>query len=597
MSWPDPTDPAAAGRARVVTARDDVALARAGVVTAERVPWTGSAADRYRSAVGDEHGRLDRLLAALETLLAELGLPGPWPATKGEVVAGATCWGATGRSVRLGAGTFVSVDPEALADAARRLGLAAGALDRAAADLAVAVWPAAVQVGALGPRSGLVVGLPRSSAGALIGVPGRGIPAGDPREGDPWPGTLGVGGVAERVATLRAGPLAPGPAAMRLRELSGSVRAAARLHGDGETATHRRLRGLAANQGHFPLAGAAEVLPAAVTALWRAELHAGRTLLTSDDPVAALRLDAEEAWSDAMAAGGAEVVVQGLGGLLTAVVPTVLPDPVTVSSGALALLARGGADVVLVPRVDPPRLAPPRGLAGILDVVAATYDEGQPTGLPGTPTATVTVERLDHPDGSRSWLVAVPGTQSWAFDDDVATDMGTNLQLVGGLADPMTAGVLAAMEAAGVAPDEPVVLAGHSQGGMVALAAAAAAAGTYRVGGVVTAGSPSVPGRTPAGVPVVRIEHDEDVVPQADGEPTVAGGDVTRVTRSLADDHPVLVSQAHAVTGYVETARLVDAQVAAAPGSAPGVSAVTGLLGGEGTTATTFQYRVKRAGR
>jgi pimeloyl-ACP methyl ester carboxylesterase len=207
------------------------------------------------------------------------------------------------------------------------------------------------------------------------------------------------------------------------------------------------------------------------------------------------------------------------------------------------------------------------------------------------------VERLDHPDGSRSWLVAVPGTQSWAFDDDVATDMGTNLQLVGGLADPMTAGVLAAMAAAVVAPDEPVVLAGHSQGGMVAMAAAAAVAGTYRVGGVVTAGSPSVPGRTPAGVPVVRIEHDEDVVPQTDGEPTVAGGDVTRVTRSLADGHPMLVTEAHAVTGYVETARLADGQVAASPGAAPGVAAVAGLLGGEGTTATTFQYRVERAGR
>lgn len=560
MSWLDPADPAAAWRAHVVTARDDVALARAGVLAAERVPWTGSAADRYRAAVGDEHARLDRLLAALEALLAELGAPGPWPATRGEVVAGAVCWGATGRSVRLGAGTFVAVDPEALADAAGRLGRAADAVERAATDLARALWSATV----------------------LGGVPGRwGVPV--------------VGGQADRLAAVQAGPLSPGLAAARLRALSGSARAAARLHGDGESGAHRRLRWLVANQGHFPLAGAAEALPTAVVALWRAQWHAGRTLLTSDDPVAGLRRDAAEAWSDAMAAGGAEVAMLGLGGVLTSVLPAVLPDPVTVSAGALALLARGGADVVLVPRADPPQLAPPRGLAGILDAVAKTYDDGQPTGLPGTPTATVTVERLDHPDGSRSWLVAVPGTQSWAFDEGVATDMGTNLQLVGGMANPMTAGVLAAMGAAGIAADEPVVLAGHSQGGMVALAAAAAAAGTYRIGGVVTAGSPSVPGRTPAGVPVVRIEHDEDAVPQADGEPTVAGGDVTRVTRSLADDHPVLVTEAHEVTGYVETARLIDRQVAAAPGSAPGVAAVTRLLGGEGTTATTFQYRVERA--
>ncbi len=86
-------------------------------------------------------------------------------------------------------------------------------------------------------------------------------------------------------------------------------------------------------------------------------------------------------------------------------------------------------------------------------------------------------------------------------------------------------------------------------------------------------------------------------MPQTDGEPTAAGADVTRITRSLADDHPVLVTEAHAMTGYVETACLTDAEVATAPGSAPGVTAVTRLLGGEGTTATTSQYRVERAGR
>ena len=43
------------------------------------------------------------------------------------------------------------------------------------------------------------------------------------------------------------------------------------------------------------------------------------------------------------------------------------------------------------------------------------------------------------------------------------------------------------------------------------------------------------------------------------------------------------------------TARLSDAAVAATPGSAPGITAVTALLGGEGTTTTTFQYRVERA--
>ncbi len=551
MSCPHLLDPAAVLRRRLLVARDDVAVARAGVSAAAGVPWVGAAADSYRATVEDQRSRLGRLLAALEALVAELGAPGPWPVSAVQLAAGGVCWGASGRALRVGAGTFVAVDPEALADAAGRLGRAAGSLDGVSAAMAQALWA------------------------------------------QPWgrnpPATVAV---TPRLADLMRGPLAPSRVASRLRDLAAAAKAAAQLQGDGETAAHRGLRVLA---GRAPLLAAVVAWPGMVTGALRAEWRLGTTLLTSDDPARDVRRQAEQAWSDAMAAGGGEVAVRGVAGALTSVAPALL-DPVPVTSAGLALLlARTGADVTLVARADPPQRPAPRGLAGVLDAVAGTYDDPQPSGTSGTPTATVTVERLDRPDGSRSWLVAVPGTQSWGFDQDVATDMGTNLELVGGVANPMTAGVLAAMGAAGIAPDEPVVLAGHSQGGMVALAAATAAAGSYRIGGVVTAGSPSVPGHTPAGVPVIRLEHDEDAVPQTDGAPTQAGGDVTRVTRSLADDHPVLPLEAHAVTGYVATAGLVDAAVAAAPGSSPGVAAVTRLLGPEGTTATTVQYRVERA--
>jgi hypothetical protein len=558
VSWLVPADPVAAQRVRLVAAYDAVSLARAGVVGCRDVPWVGAAADAYRVAVDGEEGRLTRLRSTLAAMLSESGIP--WPATMAEI--GAFCRGASGRSLRVGGGGFVAVDPEALADAAGRLERAADALDAAAADLARALW---------GPWQ------PGWPVGRLVGIL---------RPAD---------ALGPRIWELMDGPLAPRWSAARLRALSGSARATAQLQGDGETGSHRRLRALAATVGHFPALGAVEALPAAVVGTWRAEWTVGRTVLTSDDPAGDLRLDAAEAWSGAMAAGAAEVALQGLAGLLTSGIPPALADPVPVASAGLALLLARGADVTLVPRVDPPQLAPPRGLEGILDAVAKTYDEGQPTGMPGTSTATITVQRLDHADGSRAWLVAIPGTQSWAFDQAVATDMGTNLQLVGGLKDPMTAGVLQAMATAGIPPDEPVVIAGHSQGGMVAMAAAAAAAGTYRIGGVVTAGSPSVPERLPTGVPVIRLEHDEDVVPQTDGEPTAAGGDVTRITRALAGDHPVMVTEAHQISGYVETARLTDADVAAAPGSAPGVSAVTALLGGDGTTAATLQYRVERS--
>ena len=537
-------DPAAARRARVASAHQHAALARAHVAACARVPWVGSGADAYRAAVDDEHGRLDRLVAALEAALAGLGLPGPWPPTMGQIAAAATCWGALGRSVRVG-GDFVAVDPQALADAGVRLGRAADDLDAAGTDLSRAVWES-----------------------ATAGLPLRGNAAG--------------------LADLLLSPVAPGRSAARLRDLGAAARASAQLHADGETRAHRRMREAAGSEGRVPVLDAVRVLSVAAAGVVHAEWTAARAVATGRDPRAELTRAAERAWADAMARGGGEVAASGLAGLLTAAVPPVLPDTVAVVSGGLAGFARGGGDVTLVPRADPPQLAAPRGLEGILDVVATTSREGQPT-------ATVTVERLDHPDGSRSWLVAIPGTQSWAMDRDIATDLGTNLQLVGGRGDPMTAGVVAAMGAAGIRPDEPVVLAGHSQGGMVAMAAAAVLGGTYRIGGVVTAGSPTVPGRLPAGVPVVRLEHDEDIVPQADGEPTVAGGDVTRIRRALADDQPIPVAEAHAITNYRQTARLTDAAEAALPGSAPGVGAITAVLGGDGTTATTVQYRVERA--
>ncbi|HEY0118783.1 MAG TPA: hypothetical protein VGC04_08395 [Cellulomonas sp.] len=567
MTWLDPADPVPAQRAWLMSAHEGATLARTTVNACRDVPWVSPAADRYRAAVDDERGRLDRLLAAIDELLAGLGLYGPWPVTTGQVSAALSCQGYGGRSLRIGDGAFVSVDPEALADAADRLARAAGALDDASLNLARAQWGASSPWQSGGQLRGQLVG-------QLGGVRGSGL--------------------AGRIGTVAHGPFGPAPAAARLRRLGSSLRAAARAHGDGETGAHAVLRGVSTALGRNPLTGALAVGSRLRLAGARIAGEALWADLTGREPWPALVHGAERAWSDAAAGGELELAMAGVAAGLTAVVPTALPHPVAVASGGLAaLLARSGADVELVPRVDPPQLAAPQGLAGVVDLVGRTYDEGQPTGLPGTQTATVTVQRLDHPDGARTWVVAVPGTQSWGLSRAVATDMGTNLALVGGRDDPMTAGVLAAMRAAGIRPDEPVVLAGHSQGGMVAMSAAAAAAGAYRIGGVVTAGSPSVPHPSPAGVPVVRLEHDEDVVPQTDGEPTPAGRDVTRITRSLAHDHPVLPVEAHQLSGYAETARMVDEELAAA--AAPGIAAVTGLLGRHGTTATTLQYRVERA--
>ena len=93
---------------------------------------------------------------------------------------------------------------------------------------------------------------------------------------------------------------------------------------------------------------------------------------------------------------------------------------------------------------------------------------------------------------------------------------------------------------------------------------------------------------------MVRLEHDEDAVPQLDGEPTVTGPDVTLVTRSVAQDDLALPGGPHNIDAYVRTAQLADEGTAAAPGSVPAMDAVARVLGEPGTTATTVQLSVTR---
>ncbi|WP_029291936.1 alpha/beta hydrolase [Cellulomonas sp. HZM] len=234
---------------------------------------------------------------------------------------------------------------------------------------------------------------------------------------------------------------------------------------------------------------------------------------------------------------------------------------------------------------EPAQLPAPRSTADVLRNVAASYPRA------GAPPSTVSVQRLAHPDGSVAWVVEVPGTQSGSFGGGTATDMTTNTRLVAGIDDDMSDGVLAALDAAGARPDEPVLLAGHSQGGMVAMTVAARAAGRFDVRAVVTAGSPDVPRRIPAGVQVRSYRIDEDLVPQTDGRADVVNRDMVTVRRSIpARD----VAHAHDVRGYVRTAELADEALAGSPAMRGFDAELARVLGPPGTTATTQQFSVTR---
>ena len=134
---------------------------------------------------------------------------------------------------------------------------------------------------------------------------------------------------------------------------------------------------------------------------------------------------------------------------------------------------------------------PPRDLAGLMHHLAET-DHLSPSDRPGG-RGTIEVQTITAPDGTVRHVLYLPGTDDfnapWDQDADVR-DLETDLDSMAGRPDAYQQGILEALDRAGVGKDEPVLLVGHSLGGMEA-AAILAGHGGYHVTDVVTAGSPT----------------------------------------------------------------------------------------------------------
>ncbi|WP_369370218.1 hypothetical protein AB1046_15625 [Promicromonospora sp. Populi] len=220
----------------------------------------------------------------------------------------------------------------------------------------------------------------------------------------------------------------------------------------------------------------------------------------------------------------------------------------------------------------------------------------------GVPAATVAVQKVTGADGAVSWTVLVPGTQA-ALPADHPWDGRTDLELVAGDADGATAAIEQALADSGVGPDEPVTLVGHSLGGIAAgaLLARAGFAERYRIGALVTAGSPTGLLATPPGVPVLNLETPEELVSNTDGRSAAENPrtrDRVTVVRSLRDsDHAGdraasgSLPQAHSIATHIRTLDL-------ATGSGdPRVTEVADRIAVrlDGRVVSTSFYRAERA--
>jgi pimeloyl-ACP methyl ester carboxylesterase len=164
-----------------------------------------------------------------------------------------------------------------------------------------------------------------------------------------------------------------------------------------------------------------------------------------------------------------------------------------------------------------------------------------------------------------AWIVEISGTQVWdprAGQNlfDITTDASSMAQDATLLAD----GVQQALEQAQAAPtsggSEPVMLVGHSLGGIAAAGLASSPRFTqaHPVTHVVTMGSPVGRMPVPAGTEVLSLEHTQDAVPRLDGQPNPDRATWVTASRDLADAEADTASQAHDTRLYVDTAALVD---------------------------------------
>jgi hypothetical protein len=131
----------------------------------------------------------------------------------------------------------------------------------------------------------------------------------------------------------------------------------------------------------------------------------------------------------------------------------------------------------------------------------------------------VHVERIDEPAG-RHWVVSLPGTAAWSLKAGrTPFDFTGDVRLMAGQASAAMAGVVRALSVIGVRPGEPVLLVGHSQGGLIAAALAAdrQVQRKFTITHVLTAGAPIGAIRIPDRIQVLSLEHIDDLVPELDG--------------------------------------------------------------------------------
>lgn len=156
----------------------------------------------------------------------------------------------------------------------------------------------------------------------------------------------------------------------------------------------------------------------------------------------------------------------------------------------------------------------PDSLAAVALSTVRAYGDAD---VESTEDGGVRITTVNGPDGP-SYIVSIPGTQTWAPTGDIPADLTGNLEVASGQSSTASEAVRLAMMEAGIPSGAPVLLSGHSQGGMIAmeLAGDPAFRDQFAVTNVLTFGSPVDITAVPGDIDIVAFQHASDVVPRLD---------------------------------------------------------------------------------
>lgn len=205
----------------------------------------------------------------------------------------------------------------------------------------------------------------------------------------------------------------------------------------------------------------------------------------------------------------------------------------------------------------------------------------------------IDVRKVIGADGTVSYIVDIPGTRVWNAPGEKtsnANDLGTNLNAMAGNPTILEKGIQEALRRSGVGPHDPVMLVGHSQGGIVAARTANdfVSSGQYNVTHVITAGSPIGRIPVPDSVQVLSLENRNDIVPHLDASDNPDTANRTTVT---FDHQTETIAGNHKIAGnYSDIAKQLDSSH---DSSVEAFKKSMGNFTG-GSQVETYRYKVER---